>query len=58
MPFVLVRSDKDYKIVKGGSAPPFFYALKRVRPAPLEPKDGACGRGAGLTLDDWQNEES
>ena len=58
MPFVLVRSDKDYKIVKGGSSQPFFYALKRVRPAPLEPNDGACGRGDGLTLDDWQNEES
>ena len=48
MPFVLVRSDKDYKIVKGGSSPPFFYALKRVRPAPLEPKDGASG-GTGFS---------
>lgn len=57
MPSVLARSDKDYKISKGWEFPTFFYALNRVRPAPLEPKDGACG-GTGLTLDDWQNEES
>lgn len=43
MPFALARSGKDYKIVKGGGFPLFFYALKRVRPAPLEPKDGASG---------------
>ena len=58
MPFVLVRSDKDYKIVKGGSSPPFFYALKRVRPAPRPQAPSFGSSGAGLTLDDWQNEES
>ncbi|ESK64959.1 hypothetical protein GCWU000182_01691 [Abiotrophia defectiva ATCC 49176] len=31
-----------------GVSPPFFYALNRVRPVPLEPKDGASG-GTGFS---------
>ena len=48
MPFASARNGKVYKIVKSGVFPLFFYALKRVRLAPLEPKDGACG-GTGFS---------
>ena len=47
-PFGLARNGKGYRISKGWGSSLFFYALKRVSPAPLGPKDGASG-GTGFS---------